>query len=227
MITRVPYFERPHFVINNNKITAGGLLIIDYENEKCLLQYSIKKNRFEDLGGKINLEDDTIVHTIVRELFEETNELMGSKDNQLSLKNAKFFYIKESKYILIVVTKNNINIEDDLSMYGMIEDFTNIHRHLEWIDIKNILNHKIININPRIMNYFNNTCNEVNYLFDFIQKNKGYFYEKVLPEKQEIIKMKSIGVQTDLDIDELHEIKREEIPYRSSFSLYNLFKDIF
>ena len=174
MTTRKPFNQRPHFIMNNKKITAGGLLIMDFDNDKCLLQYTTKKNRFEDLGGKVDKEDDTIVHTIIRELYEESNKLIGSENNQVNFKNTQFFYIKECKYILAVIDSKNINIEKDLLKYGIIEEHTELDRYLVWIDIKNILNNKVT-INPRILHYFNDTCENVTFLFDFLQKDKDYF----------------------------------------------------
>ena len=175
--TRKPFNQRPHFIMNNLKVTAGGLLIMDYDNDKCLLQYTSKKSRFEDLGGKVEYDDDTIVHTIMRELYEETNKLMGSKNNKISFKNVQFFYIRQAKYILAVIPFQDVHIETDLKKYGMVEEHTNFDRYLVWVDIKNIMEKKV-EVNPRIMHYFNNTCEDVKYLFDFIQWGKEYFYEE-------------------------------------------------
>ena len=175
--TRKPFNQRPHFIMNNLKVTAGGLLIMDFENDKCLLQYTTKKKRYEDLGGKVEYDDDTIVHTIMRELYEETNKLMGSKNNKISFKNVQFFYIRQAKYILAVIPSKDLHIETDLKKYGMIEKHTNFSRYLVWVDIKNIME-KTVEVNPRIMHYFNNSCEDVKYLFDFIQWGKEYFYEE-------------------------------------------------
>lgn len=197
-----PFNQRPHFIMNKKKITAGGLLIMNFETEKCLLQYSTKKNRFEDLGGKAEYTDDTIIHSIVREVYEESNRLIGAEDNKISFKNAQFFYIHEAKYILVVIDSKDINIETDMKKYGIIEEHTNFERYLNWIDIPNILENKV-EVNPRILHYFNNTCENVSYLFDFLQKEKEYF----IKEELKVVETIEIAVQSESPSPNLFEIK--------------------
>ena len=176
-MSRKPFNERPHFILNKRAITAGGILIIDYKNERCLLQYNSNKDRWDDFGGKAEFEDDTIIHTMIRELYEESNKLIGDETNKINLSNAEFFYIKQAKYILAVLDSKSIKIDDDLTKYGSLEVHTNIERYVKWVDCSEIINNKNnLNINPRLLHYFRNTCENATFFFDFFQKKKLYFY---------------------------------------------------
>jgi len=176
-MNRKPFNKRPHFIVNKRVITAAGILIIDYKNNRCLLQYNTLKNRWDDFGGKVEFEDDTILSTMIRELYEESNKLIGNKINQICFKDVQFFYIKKAKYVLAVLDSKNIKIEDDLKQYGLIEEQTNIERYVKWVDCDAILNNKN-NLNPRLLHYFHNTCEDITYFCDFFQKERTYFYEK-------------------------------------------------
>ncbi len=176
-MSRKPFNKRPHFILNKRAITAGGILIIDYKNDRCLLQYNSNKDRWDDFGGKAEFEDDTIIHTMIRELYEESNKLIGDETNKINLSNAEFFYIKQAKYILAVLDSKSIKIDDDLTKYGSLEVHTNIERYVKWVDCSEIINNKNnLNINPRLLHYFRNTCENATYFFDFFQKKKLYFY---------------------------------------------------
>lgn len=206
MSTRKPFNQRPHFIINNKKITAGGLLIIDFQNEKCLLQYSSKKDRFDDFGGKAELTDDTIIHTIIRELYEESNKLIGSENNKINFKNVKFYYIPQAKYILAVLDHKQIDIETDLTKYGQIEEHTKIFRTVNWLEISSFMSSEnTVNINPRLLSYFNNNCEDVTYLFDFIQFNKNYFYQT---ETETQIIIKEVQVEPKVIIKEITNLNQ-------------------
>jgi len=186
-MSRKPFNERPHFILNKRAITAGGILIIDYKNDRCLLQYNSNKDRWDDFGGKVEFEDDTIIHTIIRELYEESNKLIGDERNKINLSNAEFFYVKQAKYILAVLDSNSIKIDDDLTKYGSFEEHTNIERYVKWVDCSAIINNKNnLNINPRLLHYFRNTCENTTYFFDFFQKKKLYFYKDFNKELKQI-----------------------------------------
>ena len=186
-MSRKPFNERPHFILNKRAITAGGILIIDYKNDRCLLQYNSNKDRWDDFGGKVEFEDDTIIHTIIRELYEESNKLIGDERNKINLSNAEFFYVKQAKYILAVLDSNSIKIDDDLTKYGSFEGHTNIERYVKWVDCSAIINNKNnLNINPRLLHYFRNTCENTTYFFDFFQKKKLYFYKDFNKELKQI-----------------------------------------
>lgn len=176
-MSRKPFNKRPHFILNKRAITAGGILIIDFKNGRCLLQYNSNKDRWDDFGGKVEFEDDTIIHTMTRELYEESNKLIGGETNKINFSNADFFYIKEAKYILAVLNCNSIKIDKDLTKYGSLEIHTNIERYVKWVDCSAIMNNENnLNINPRLIHYFRNTCESVTYFFDFFQKKNLYFY---------------------------------------------------
>lgn len=159
---------------NNRQVTAAGVLIHDAENDRYLLQYMPKTGRFDDFGGKVEWEDDTVLHTILRELYEETNGLMCNKSNPIKFRNAKFHYIKNSKYLLVVIDSRNINIEKDLNHYLNNETCTNINRKLVWV-YKNEMDG--IQLNPRLKPYFDNSSEEFGLEMDFIVRYKELYHK--------------------------------------------------
>lgn len=159
---------------NNRPVTAAGVLIHEAENDRYLLQYMPKIGRFDDFGGKVEWEDDTVLHTILRELYEETNGLMCNKSNPIKFRNSKFYYIKKSKYLLAVIDSRNINIEKDLKHYLNIETCTNIDRKLVWVYKKEMDG---IQLNPRLKPYFDNSSEELGSEMDFIVRTKNLYHK--------------------------------------------------
>lgn len=155
MSKNIHWKKRPHFLINNCPITAAGLLIIDYEKHKCLLQYIPEKNKYDDFGGKVDIKDNTIIDTIVREVYEESNKLIGSENNPIDFSKIYFCYMKKCKYLLAVIESKYINIDKNLKIYGKIETHTNINRLFKWVNIFKILSWEK-KVNRRLEYYFNN-----------------------------------------------------------------------
>ena len=137
---------------NKYKVTAGGLLIHNKQNNKYLLQYNYNKNRWDDFGGKVDWGDNNIFDTIIRETYEESNYLIANKNNKINFNKCSFYYIKDCKYFLTIIDSNNIKICGDLLEYGEIEQSGGYKRKLEWI---NINNKNKINLNGRLKYYFN------------------------------------------------------------------------
>ena len=53
------------------------------------------------------------------------------------------------------------------------------------VDCSAIINNNL-NINPRLLHYFRNTCENTTYFFDFFQKKKLYFYKDFNKELKQI-----------------------------------------
>ena len=63
-----------------------------------------KKDKYEDIGGKTSEIDKFYYETIIREVSEETNNIVNI--DEYRLKNSKFMINKKSKYIVFFVKAN-------------------------------------------------------------------------------------------------------------------------
>ncbi len=169
--------KRPTFYYNNpannsnNKIRAGGVIFYYQDsltkNIKMLMQYTekikdnVKRNLYEDIGGKTDEVDTCINDTIIREVIEETNSVI-SKDILIKYleKENHILYLKHSKYYLVL-----INVDDDIKIidkraFGKIENSTNKKRMFYWIDATRLktkgtpFNERIWFLRKEINNFF-------------------------------------------------------------------------
>ena len=137
--------NRPTFYTNNKPIRAGGVIFY-YQDEltkniKILMQYTertidnVKKHLYEDIGGKTEQSDICINDTIVREILEETNNIITKEilDKYFSRDN-KCIYLKKSKYYLVLV-----KVEDDIKnidrrLFGKEDNSSGKKRQFFWLD---------------------------------------------------------------------------------------------
>ena len=156
--------KRPTFFANNDEnqsIRAGGIIFYKLDpltkQIKMLMQYTerlnqrtnIKRHVYEDIGGKTDEIDNNINDTIMREVVEETNGIITKEIVKEHLDKAnQSYYLKHSKYYLILVEadKNIVNI--DRRAYGK-EEINGKKRQFHWIDA-NRLNTKGTPFNERI-----------------------------------------------------------------------------
>jgi len=135
-----------------NTISAAGCLF--YKNTKngkelLLIKYADPSwPKLDDLGGKIDSNDKTIIDTIVREVGEESNNIISESQirNLLLQKENKYFYNKQSKYYLILV-KVDDKFFPDTSVFGDKEEHDKINRTINWynfIDIKQKLAYRLV-----------------------------------------------------------------------------------
>ena len=115
-------------------VKAAG--VIFYKTIKGKLELLILKNnndKYEDIGGKVDFDDETIFHAAGREVEEETNGMIKSDDVLDRLKNSVFVYVPRSKYIIYLVEANinetKLNKED----FGDKEEHDDIYRTIGWI----------------------------------------------------------------------------------------------
>ena len=72
---------KPSFTISTGsdeyELSASGVLLYrtnpDTSELELLVIYS--RNNYEDFGGRVDLDDQSIAHTAAREAWEESNEL--------------------------------------------------------------------------------------------------------------------------------------------------------
>jgi hypothetical protein len=141
--------NRPTFYANNNEnnqIRAGG--VIFYKKDpltkqiKMLMQYTeridqrtnVKRNVYEDIGGKTDEKDESINDTIMREVIEETNGIITKEIVKEHLeKEHHKIYLKHSKYYLILIEANKNIIDIDRRAYGKGESNGKL-RQFHWVD---------------------------------------------------------------------------------------------
>lgn len=153
---------------NEKPILAAGVLFIKKEKGKefVLMQKKIEKDKqdeYSDFGGKIDLNDDTIVDTIARELGEELNEGLYKKvqkdniylDTTEELKNlilqniVKLIYQRTAKYF-VIIAKLPKDIMLDFEKIGTREELDKINRTVHWISYEDFI--KLYNGNKSIPN---------------------------------------------------------------------------
>lgn len=160
---------RKVFYYENNRekpILAGGVIFIkEVDGKKYLLMQDVLEQngtrKFSDFGGKIDVEDPTLIHTIAREFGEETNfgVYFKKNNNELTLNDIKkliqkniekAFYQSVAKYFIIFV-KFNPNIELDMEKIGDHEKLDKIERKVEWIPIQQYIDaHFNGTLHPRL-----------------------------------------------------------------------------
>lgn len=155
-----PNTKRKCFYYDNNPekpILAAGILFVKEEKGKkyVLMQKVFKKDQqdeYSDFGGKIDLDDQTTVETIARELGEELNYGFydSSKpekiylDTKQKLKRLiqdniiKKIYQERAKYFVIIARLPE-NISLDFEKIGDFEDLDKINRTVEWITYEDFM----------------------------------------------------------------------------------------
>jgi 8-oxo-dGTP pyrophosphatase MutT (NUDIX family) len=147
---------RKTFYINDNEsvcpVMAAGVLI--YKVKKNIVSVLLSKSRdvYEDLGGRVDLDDDTIFDTVVREAFEETNENIDKSKIKKRLKTAEHFYTKKSKYVVYLIKANNKEKKLKSVDFGEKEIHDNIYRKIKWTKIYDMMDSSKIKLNFRLLN---------------------------------------------------------------------------
>lgn len=148
--------ERPTFYYDNDNtkpIRAGGVIIYRKINNKIQFLLIKKKyndiERYEDIGGKTDINDITSYDTIAREVSEETNSVINEGIMKYQLSKSSNIYVPYSKYLLYLVQANVYERNLKSNYFGNKEIHDDINRTIVWVDIDNYLDNKL-NFNPRI-----------------------------------------------------------------------------
>jgi hypothetical protein len=91
--------------------------------------------RLDDLGGRIDLTDQSVREGCVREIMEETNEQIPKSilENLLDSPRCQCFYNPSSKYLSHVVSVDD-TFYPDTTIFGQAETHDQISRTLHWMD---------------------------------------------------------------------------------------------
>lgn len=144
--------SRPHFNIDGNVYVSAGVLMYmtDIEGKTYyLLQQREDRNYIEDLGGKSDVGDTSIMDVALREMLEELNcyapHKHKPKNNVLSrqfllkyLKQSEQILAPKSKYVLFLMKIPYLQSLRDLSKYGDCEYDSQgkvvLNRTLRWVE---------------------------------------------------------------------------------------------
>ena len=141
--------KRPTFYTKgaNSPIRAGGVIIykrVNQHYEFLLIKKQVGNIAiYEDIGGKTDKMDKTVLDTVSRETCEETNSIIGVQRIKDQLKVSKSIYITKSKYMLYFVKANKYEKNLKPLDFGDIEVHSSIHRTFEWVDTRLITDNTI------------------------------------------------------------------------------------
>lgn len=145
---------RKFFFYKNMPIYAVGTLIYKIkQNNFELLLVKNKKNKFEDIGGKVEQIDNDIYDTACREMEEETNSVIqGENIIERIKKSTDIIYNFKSKYLLFLIKADNHQEKLDKKVFGDKEVFSGNDRTIEWINFRDYKNFaKTKKLNYRLM----------------------------------------------------------------------------
>ena len=127
--------DRPTFYLNDDTdkpLRAGGVLFYrknpDTDKYEIMLIHS--RDKYEDFGGRTDKIDKTIIQTVAREVYEESNKIFKKKFIRSKLKKTEPIYIKYCKYALYFI---ELKYYYHPEIFGDREFHDNISRTIEWI----------------------------------------------------------------------------------------------
>ena len=149
--------KRKTFFLDDNKekpITAGGVMIYRFNNNDIEVLLADTRGTFEDLGGCADKKDKTILSTIAREAYEESNELLNKRKIKKRLKDAPFIYVQKMKYVVYFIPANSEETKLISSDFGNIEKHDQILRKINWFPLTTLKRSDIFKekLNWRIKN---------------------------------------------------------------------------
>lgn len=162
---------RKVFYFDNDKdkpiLAAGILFVREMDGKVQVLVQNVEeepgKHRYSDFGGKIDLDDKTLIQTVARELGEELNYGIYEtrRGNNIYLDNTalkkiiqqnilKTFYQSVAKYF-VIFAKFNDNLQLDMEKIGKTEKLDKINRTVSWIPAEDfIASHFNHTLHPRL-----------------------------------------------------------------------------
>lgn len=116
--------NRTTFYFKGQPVTAAGVLLYKKRDDEVHFLMMKAHKGLEDMGGKCEVCDKTLEHTIAREAVEESNNIFEEEYilNLLEKTNIKVYFPK-SKY-LVYICKTEID--------WTIEEFDTIEYHTGW-----------------------------------------------------------------------------------------------
>lgn len=127
-------------------VTAGGVLFyrkgISGDIELLLVH---SRGQLEDLGGRVDEDDESIYDAVSREVKEESNKMFSKHKVLKRVKKCKdYIYMPKSKYVVYILKagkKESKYVSDD---FGDREIHDDIARTINWVPLKHFLKKEII-----------------------------------------------------------------------------------
>ncbi len=88
--------------------------------------------RFDDLGGKIDIQDASLEEAMAREVCEETNGILGASHIQPVAR----YYNPAAKYVLSLVRVDE-SFAADTTVFGT-QEYGNHERIIDWYDYDSV-----------------------------------------------------------------------------------------
>ena len=148
-LSREKYNERPTFTCTRGPLRAGGVLI--YRKTGAMVEFLMIKNtegRYEDIGGKTDRKDRSILDTIARETGEETNGVIAEAVVRRQLQAAVLsVYNLNSKYVVYLLPANRYEATLKSEQFGTIETHDQFPRTIHWVSTESLQNNPL---HPRL-----------------------------------------------------------------------------
>jgi hypothetical protein len=130
---------KPVFSHDGGDVKAGGCLLYKFNKDNELYILLMKsREKFEDLGGTTDTKDKTILDTISREVYEESNKLISKESIKARIEKLTPIYIKTSKYLLYILEATEEEAKLKSELFGKLELHDNIKRTVHWMKYNRI-----------------------------------------------------------------------------------------
>lgn len=120
----------------HNTVSACGCLFYRKQSQELLLISYVDPNwpNYDDFGGTVDSNDNSVYDTIIRETEEETNGVISKSDMLKIIKNKNYsqFYNQFCKYFFIAVNVDE-NFHPNTDIFGDLEKTDCIQRTIKWI----------------------------------------------------------------------------------------------
>tara|TARA_B100000780_G_C21003331_1_gene401483 strand:+ start:405 stop:872 length:468 start_codon:yes stop_codon:yes gene_type:complete len=123
--------SRPTFDYNGYPVRAAGVLIWTRKNGRTLRLLRKVNHKFEDIGGKTDVNDNNELDTAIREACEETNGKIFSESHSRKvcaqylynhiMRSMDIQYNPASKYLLFKVFVDPTILNLNMKRFGLTE----------------------------------------------------------------------------------------------------------
>ena len=138
--------DRPTFDYEGRPVRAAGILVWTRKDGKVYRLFRRIKKKFEDIGGKTDLKDNSALDTAIRETVEETDGKLFSKSHtrnqcaadlrrrltDISPMNIEYNHI--SKYVLFKLQVEPDILMQPMTRFGLSEetDWGTLEHYYQW-----------------------------------------------------------------------------------------------
>lgn len=136
--------DRPTFEYEGQPVRAAGILLWTMRNGQVHRLFRKVNGKFEDIGGKTDMVDNSAVDTAIRETVEETNGKLFSPYHtreqctniisHLISKSDNVEYNTHSKYLLFKIKVDSSILDMSMKRFGLSEetDWGTLKHYYQW-----------------------------------------------------------------------------------------------